>query len=74
MPFIDVVTELNKKMYKEGKLWFCTDCEYTGTKGHVYEHVEAKHVIHGGYQCQFCNKVLKTQGSLRVHNNKSHKQ
>lgn len=65
---LDVETEISEKMYKEGSIWYCNDCSYqSGQKGHVYEHVEAKHVLHGGYQCQYCDKVLKSRASLRMH-------
>ena len=73
MYILDVDSEINQKMFKDGSLWYCNDCEYKGSKSHVYEHVEAKHVSHGGYQCQFCSKILKTKGSLRVHNHMYHK-
>merc|ERR1712126_492281 len=59
----DIDSEINQRMFKEGSIWYCNDCEYKGSKSHVYEHVEAKHVTHGGYQCQFCSKILKTKGS-----------
>lgn len=75
MYVLDVEMEIIKKMFKEGIFWYCSDCSYkSGTKSNVYEHVEAKHVIHGGYQCQLCTSVAKTKGSLRVHYNKYHKQ
>ena len=60
-------------MYKEGNLWKCTECHYQySQRGHVYKHVEAKHIVHGGYSCQICGRVLKTKESLRVHTYHSH--
>ena len=65
---LDVESAISEKMVKEGSIWYCNDCSYqSGQKGHVYEHVEAKHVIHGGYQCQYCDKVLKSRASVRMH-------
>ena len=61
-------------MYRDDGFWMCNDCPYkSAVKSHVSEHVEAKHIIHGGHKCQYCDKVLKTRNSLRGHM-LSHKQ
>jgi len=71
----DIETAIAEKMYKNGGLWYCNDCDYkTPNKSHCYEHVEAKHIVHGGYTCPICGKILKTSGSYRVHQIKSHPQ
>jgi hypothetical protein len=36
-------------------------------------HVEAFHIEHPGFACQFCSSVLKTRESLRGHMNNKHK-
>ena len=65
---LDVDSEIQTKMTKEEGIWLCTDCSYhSSQKGHVYEHIEAKHVVHSGYRCQICDKVLKTSASYRMH-------
>ena len=57
-----------------GPGWLCKDCGYVGNrKGHVYEHVEAKHVDHPAYICDLCDSVCKNRSSLRAHRNKYHK-
>ena len=62
-------------MFKEGSIWMCRECEHQATqKCHMYDHVEGKHIQHGGYQCDYCEKILKTKASLRSHLNCSHKQ
>ena len=72
---LDIETAIAEKMYKNGGLWYCNDCDYkTPNKSHCYEHVEAKHIVHGGYTCPICGKILKTSGSYRVHQIKSHPQ
>ena len=72
---LDLETAIAEKMYKNGGLWYCNDCDYkTPNKSHCYEHVEAKHIVHGGYTCPICGKILKTSGSYRVHQIKSHPQ
>ena len=65
---LDVDAEIKAKMTKEGRTWYCTDCDYSSNhNGHVYEHIESKHVIHDGYVCQYCQKVLKTKASAGRH-------
>ena len=60
-------------MFKEGSLWHCIDCGFKSPKkDHVYEHIEAKHIIHGGYNCPYCETVLKTRASLRMHQRNKH--
>ena len=55
-------------MYKDGQTWCCSDCSYQSQKkSHVYEHIEAKHVEHTGYECSFCNKIFKTKGAFGRH-------
>ena len=72
--FPDIGTAIHLKMFKNGSQWKCKECSYqSALKNNVYEHVEAKHIEHSGYACQFCDKVLKTKGSLRVHMNSYHK-
>ena len=62
-------------MYREEGVWKCSECGYmSANKNNTYEHVEAKHVIHAGYQCPDCDKVYKTSGSLRNHKYTYHKQ
>ena len=55
-------------MYKYGFTWFCKMCAYqNNNRGHMKEHVEAKHLTHDGYVCNSCQRVYKTNASLRVH-------
>ena len=53
--------------------WYCTVCGHQGKKGHLIEHVEAKHVVHPGYQCQLCPKVCSNRNTLRKHKHDKHK-
>ena len=65
---LDVDAAIKAKMTKDGRMWYCTDCDYCSNhNGHVYEHVESKHVVHSGYACQFCQKVLKTKAAAGRH-------
>ena len=62
MLFLDVESAIQSKMSKEGSMWYCNDCSYqSNKKSHLYDHVEARHISHPGYQCQYCDKVFKTK-------------
>ena len=71
---LDLETAINQKMVKEDHgFWSCSDCEYRSQKrGNLYEHIEAKHVTHPGYQCSLCHVVSKTSASQRMHFRKYH--
>ena len=59
---------IKAKMTKEGRKWYCTDCDYSSRNtGHVYEHIELKHVVHSGYTCQKCGKVEKSKAAAGRH-------
>ena len=65
---LDVDAAIKAKMTKDGRTWYCTECDYfSNHTGHVYEHIESKHVVHSGYVCQYCEKVLKTKASAGRH-------
>ena len=66
--FLDVENAVNSKMYKEGVMWTCTECNYQSQKkAHVFEHIEGKHQVHDGYFCQSCQQVFKTKGKFQRH-------
>ena len=61
----------------EGK-FVCTLCTspdpYTSSKRYnMKTHLEAKHELSQGYQCQVCYKILKTRNVLNSHMAQSHK-
>jgi len=46
----------------------CTDCDYTSKFRHnLPKHIEARHVMIPGLQCQTCMKVCPTRESFRRH-------
>merc|ERR1712098_590928 len=64
----DLESIIKDNMLKDGGIWFCMACSYqTQQKSHVYEHIEAKHVEHPGYECSFCKKVFKRKGDFGRH-------
>ena len=71
--FLDVESAIQSKMFKEGNIWYCNDCPYkSNRKSNLLEHVEARHVSHPGYLCQYCEKVFKTKDTWRHHQAKVH--
>ena len=70
---LGIDTEINSKMFKEAGLWQCSECSYqSNKKSNVYEHVESKHVMHGGYVCPVCEKVCRSKNALRSHHHSNH--
>ena len=67
-PIPGLEAEIMSKMVKEpGTPWQCTVCLYKGKKIHVFEHVEAKHIIHPGYRCSQCQNVYANRKAFRWH-------
>ena len=60
--------ELNKLMKRDGTNYICLKCGKTSIhKNNLKNHIEAKHLITEGFNCQFCNGWFKTQDSFRKH-------
>ena len=71
--FLDVEHAVNSKMYKDGVMWICSECNYQSQKkAHVFEHIEGKHHVHDGYFCQSCQQVFKTKGQFQRHYKNCH--
>ena len=53
-------------------LYTCSECEYTSkVHGHMKEHVE-KHIEGLEFQCNFCDKVMRSSVGMRKHKSKHH--
>jgi hypothetical protein len=61
--------DISSNMWKQDKLWYCQKCSYSSNhKGHVFEHVEAKHIEHHpGYECSYCGLLMYNKSRLRKH-------
>ena len=72
---LDVESAIAERMYKDGGVWHCSDCQFQSPrKDHVTKHVEAKHIVHGGYSCPDCGTVLKTKACYSNHQKRFHSQ
>ena len=72
--FLDVNSEILKRMDKDTTGWKCNVCGFsTTTKARTWEHIESKHMNLGGYTCGVCLKFCPTASSLRNHNDRYHK-
>ena len=66
---LDLAAEIQSKVAHIGVgHWQCTVCSYQSPKKcNVTEHVEAKHVVHPGYECSACHRVYPHKQSFRSH-------
>jgi len=57
-----------------GKLWICLGCGYSSKiKTNILEHIESKHILNTGVECQFCQQFCPNKKSFRNHTYKYHK-
>ena len=71
----DVQNAVLSKMLLEDGVYTCTVCGYNARdKTRVYDHVEAKHVESGGYNCNICQKFCPSYMAFKKHNNRYHRQ
>ena len=72
----DLIALRMLQVVEEGrKIWRCLEChKESHLKTDISRHVEASHISHPGFDCQFCFKNCKTRDALRCHVNKYHKQ
>jgi len=62
------------KMGKLGDLWQCQDCLWTTSyRTRLWEHIEAKHVKSGGYNCPLCFKFCPSKNAWHLHKSRYHK-
>jgi len=71
----EIQREIDLKMEPTSKGWGCRVCGFdSNNKTRTWEHVEAKHVDTGGYNCSVCSKFCKSTASLRNHMDRYHKE
>jgi len=69
----EIEAKMSKEMTETGILWRCLDCQYTTKfKPVLFQHVESKHTLSSGYNCQFCGKFCPSRNALRCHVSRQH--
>ena len=64
---------LSKMVFGDG-VYTCTVCGYNARdKTRVHDHVEAKHVESGGYNCPICDKFCTSYSAFKMHKSRYHK-
>jgi len=51
----------------------CSDCGLKTKSSNLYNHIEAKHLDHPGYNCVYCHKFCKSRHSLITHIHRLHR-
>lgn len=70
----DVDQLIQSKILKSDRSWICADCNHSAVnRTHLYEHIESKHVS-SGYNCQYCQKFVRSRNALRSHMHKYHRE
>ena len=65
---------INKRIVRTPDNTFeCSDCDYKTKHLHCLKiHIESKHIISDGFQCQLCEKLCPTRNALRAHQKRHH--
>ena len=60
-------------MYQSEAGWTCSVCGLTRSKTDITRHVESMHILnHPGYECNYCDRVIKSKEALRKHMSLKH--
>ena len=71
----EILKEIYSKMEPTAKCWGCVVCGFdSNNKTRTWEHVEAKHVDTGGFNCEFREKFCKSSASLRNYMDRYHRE
>ena len=65
---------IGEKIVKLGPNSFqCSECDFMSKlKSTVQNHIESKHIKHGGTSCDICGKVCATRQACRMHKSREH--
>ena len=74
--FGDLDALIDARIGKTGpQTYQCMECSFNANKkSTVSNHVESKHIRHGGVSCDICGKVCATRQAYRMHKSRDHKQ
>ena len=67
--YAEVLKQAESKMEKDiaTGLWICLVCGIVRKKSHLFDHIEARHVVHPGYTCDHCVKSYRSRATYRKH-------
>ena len=58
----------------EPEMWACSSCSYsTRFYSTMQSHIESKHIISPGVQCEICHVFSPTRQALKMHMSRKHK-
>ena len=59
--------DVNSYLVYGEKGWQCAVCGFTGMKGNIKQHIEARHMENTNVSCEICGRAYKTKNSLQNH-------
>lgn len=58
----------------DSEVWGCALCEFrTKFYSTAVNHIEAKHVVSDGFQCEYCSTLCPTRQALKMHKSRKHR-
>ena len=72
--FVELNDVINGQMVKDGGLYICQVCGYSSNKSsNCQSHIESKHVVSSGFNCNICGLFCPNRKSLKNHKDRHHK-
>ena len=70
---LDELIEQNMRKDETGN-WTCSQCDFSSNRSsNTRNHIEAKHIESGGFQCLVCNAFSPTRHALKMHMLRKHR-
>ena len=71
---VDLASAIRSRVVSLGNGWFsCTVCDYQSKyKTTINRHVESKHIVTDGVQCDICLQTCPTTNALISHKYRAH--
>ena len=70
---LDALIEQNMRKDESGN-WTCSQCGFSSNRSsNTRNHIEAKHIQSGGFQCSLCNAFSPTRHALKMHMLRKHR-
>ena len=73
--FGDLDAMIDARIGKTGpQTYQCMECSFNANKkSTLSNHLESKHIRHGGVSCDLCGKICATRQAYRMHKSRDHK-